>query len=64
VNHARVVVAWCLLIGAIIAWPVTAFTIFSDEPPGILGLSYLAIILEAASLLTSSQVRKDQADGD
>jgi hypothetical protein len=39
--------AWFLLIGAIIGWPVTQFTVARDEPPFILALSWLAIILTA-----------------
>jgi hypothetical protein len=39
--------AWVLLIGSIIGWPVTALTVASDEPPFVLGLSWLAIILTA-----------------
>lgn len=54
--------AWVLLIGSIIGWPVSALTVFRDEPQGILGLSWLAIVLTATDLLTSSQVAEDQAD--
>ncbi|MET0701662.1 MAG: hypothetical protein ABWY93_18585 [Mycobacterium sp.] len=59
-QRARVIVAWVLLIGSVIAWPVTARTVFADEPQGVLGLSFLAIVLESASLLTTSQVRQEQ----
>ncbi len=59
-RRARTIAAWVLLIGAVIAWPVTAMTVFSDEPQGILGLSFLAIIIECGSLLTSSQVHEEQ----
>jgi hypothetical protein len=59
-RRARTIAAWILLIGSVIAWPVTAVTVFRDEPQGILGLSFLAIILEAGSLLTSSQVHEEQ----
>jgi hypothetical protein len=58
-RRARTIAAWILLVGAIIGWPTTALTVFRDEPQGILGLSFLAIILEAASLLTSSQVHEE-----
>ncbi len=58
-RRARTVAAWVSLLGSIIGWPVTALTVFRHEPQGILGLSFLAIILEAASLLTSSQVHEE-----
>lgn len=60
IRRARTVAAWVLLIGSLIAWPVTALTVFQDEPQGVLGLSFLAIIIEAASLLTSSQIHEEQ----
>jgi hypothetical protein len=58
-RRVRTVVAWCLLIGSVIAWPITALTVFRNEPQGVLGLSYLALIIESASLLTSSQVHEE-----
>jgi hypothetical protein len=59
-RRARTIAAWVLLIGSVIGWPVTALTVFSEEPPGILGLSWLAIIIGAAELLTGSQIHQDQ----
>lgn len=63
-RRARTVIAWVLLVGSVIAWPVGALTVFRDEPQGVLGLSFLAIILECASLLTSSQVHEAQSSDD
>lgn len=60
----RTIAAWTLLIGATIGWPVGALTVFRDEPQGVLGLSFLAIIIECGSLLTASQVREEQASSD
>lgn len=62
-RRARTVAAWILLIGSIVGWPVTALTVFREEPQGVLGLSFLAIIVEAASLLTSSQIHEEAAKG-
>ncbi|HEX6682970.1 MAG TPA: hypothetical protein VF062_09260 [Candidatus Limnocylindrales bacterium] len=62
IRRARTIAAWILLVGSIIGWPVSAITVFSDEPQGILGLSWLAIILSSAELLTSSQVHKEQGN--
>ncbi|RKR92795.1 hypothetical protein BDK92_7277 [Micromonospora pisi] len=61
-RRARTIAAWVLLIGSVIGWPVSAATVFADEPQGILGLSWLAIILTATDLLTSSQVAEDQSN--
>lgn len=60
-NRARTITAWILLIGSLIGWPASMLTVARDEPPFVLSLSWMAIIIEAASLLTASQVREDQA---
>lgn len=52
--------AWVLLVGALIGWPVSMLTLARQEPPFVLSLSWLAIVIEAASLLTSSQVHENQ----
>lgn len=62
-KRARTVGAWCLLAGSIVGWPLSALTFAKDEPPAVLGLSWMAIIVECASLLTSSQIHQDQDDG-
>lgn len=61
-RKARVVIAWVLLAGSIIGWPVSMFSLAKDEPPFVLGLSWLAIILASAELLTSSQVHEEQGE--
>lgn len=62
-KHARVVIAWVLLVGSLAGWPVAALTVARDEPQFVLGLSFLAIVIESASLLTTSQVHRDQDEG-
>jgi uncharacterized membrane protein YfcA len=63
-HRAEVALAWVLLIGSLIGWPLSALTVARDEPPFILGLSWLAITLTAADLLKSSRVHRDVgADG-
>jgi ribose/xylose/arabinose/galactoside ABC-type transport system permease subunit len=61
-RRARTIAAWVLLVGATIGWPVSALTFARGEPPFVLGLSWLAVILESASLLTSSQVHEEQSE--
>lgn len=62
IRRARTVTAWALLAGSIIGWPISAVTVFRSEPQGILGLSFLAIIIASAELLTSSQTAEDVAN--
>jgi hypothetical protein len=61
-RRVRTIAAWVLLIGALIGWPLSMFTLARDEPPFVLSLSWLAIVIEAANLLTSSQVHEEQRD--
>lgn len=61
-RRIRVILAWTLLAGSIIGWPLSALTVAKNEPPFILGLSWLAIILASAELLTSSQVHEEQGE--
>lgn len=42
-----------------IGWPVSALTVAANEPPFVLGLSWLAIILTSVDLLTTSQVHEE-----
>lgn len=59
-RRARTIAAWILLVGATAGWPISAFTWAKDEPPFVLGLSWLAIIIGAAELLTGSQIHEEQ----
>lgn len=63
-SRARTVAAWILLTASIIGWPVSMFTLAKTEPPFVLSLSWLAIVIESANLLTSSQVHEQQQQGD
>jgi uncharacterized membrane protein YfcA len=63
-RRARTILAWTLLIGSLIGWPLSAFTVARHEPQFVLGLSWLAITLTAMDLLTSSQVHEEQGKDD
>ncbi len=60
--RARLIVAWVLLVGAVIGWPVSQLTFAKDEPPFVLALSWLAIILTAWDVLNTADVRNQQDD--
>jgi uncharacterized membrane protein YfcA len=60
VKRLAVLLAWGLLIGSLIGWPVSAMTIARDEPQFILGLSWLAIALTALDFVQTSRVHRDQ----
>ncbi len=58
----RARLARILVMGSLVAWPVTQLTIFSDEPPGILALSWLALILTLADIAATTDVREKAGD--
>lgn len=60
--RARVVIAWVMLVGGLIGWPLSQLTIAKDEPPFVLALSWLAIILTAWDVLNTTDVRRQQED--
>jgi ribose/xylose/arabinose/galactoside ABC-type transport system permease subunit len=61
-KRAEIALAWTLLIGSLVGWPLSMLTWARDEPPFILSLSWLAITLTAADLLKSSRVHRDLDD--
>jgi hypothetical protein len=36
-------VAWIIILGSLIGWPVSAFTVAKGEPPILLAISWLAL---------------------
>jgi uncharacterized membrane protein YfcA len=62
-HKVEVIVAWTLLVGSLIGWPLSALTVARDEPQFVLGLSWLAITLTALDLLKTSRVHRDQTEG-
>jgi hypothetical protein len=57
--RAQLIFAWVLLVGSLIGWPLSQFTVASGEPPFILGLSWFAIVLGAWNTIVTTQVNKD-----
>jgi hypothetical protein len=57
---ARVLGASCILDLSVVAWPVTSLTVFASEPQGILGLSWLALILTCVDIVCTTDVRREQ----
>lgn len=59
-KHLEVTLAWTLLVGSLIGWPLSALTWAKGEPQFILGLSWLAITLTALDFLKTARVHRDQ----
>lgn len=55
--------AWVLLAVSMVGWPLTQFTIARHEPPLVLALSWLAILLTCIDVLISSHVKRDTENG-
>jgi hypothetical protein len=62
----RWIMAWALLVGGIIGWicsPPFLSLWLTTEPPGVLSLSWLAIVLTAWDVMSTTDVRRQQ-DGE
>lgn len=55
--HSRRRAALVLVVLSLIGWPCSALWWAADEPPFILGLSWLAITLTAVDVLATTDVR-------
>jgi hypothetical protein len=55
---ARQLLAWALLVGSLIGWPLSALTVARHEPQFVLGLSWLAITLTAVDILMTADVHQ------
>lgn len=64
IHRLEVALAWVLLIGSLIGWPLSALTVAKDEPQFILGLSWLAITLTALDFLKNTRIHRDQHEED
>lgn len=64
VPRARLVLAWALIAGCVVGWPLSALTFASDEPRTVLGLSWVALIVTAVNVLLTTTVRNRQDDDD
>lgn len=59
-GHARVILAWILLVVSILGWPISALTLAKDEPQFVLGLSWMAIAITSLDVLFTASVREQQ----
>jgi hypothetical protein len=62
--NKRIVMAWCILIPSVIGWPLSIFWLARDEPPYVLSLSWIALILTAINILITADVKERGTDGD
>lgn len=60
----RLSLAWALLLGSLILWPISCRTFARDEPPVVLSLSWFAITLTALDIVSTQDVRKEQEGED
>lgn len=54
--------SWAVLATCVIAWPITSLTVFRGEPQGVLGLSWVALILSAANTILTAVVNRKTDD--
>ena len=58
VERLWVAIGWLLLAGSVVGWPLSALTFAREEPLTVLGLSWLALTLNAAGILVTAQAQK------
>lgn len=63
-RKAKVIFGWCLLIACLIGWPASVLWLATTEPVFVLSLSWMALIIESITLITTAQVRRDQDSDD
>lgn len=59
-SRFRLWMARVLLVGSVVGWPLSALTFARHEPPTVLGLSWLALFLNAVNILMTVGVRNTQ----
>jgi hypothetical protein len=63
-RKAKVAFGWTLLVCCLIGWPASILWWATTEPVFVLSLSWMALVIESITLITASQVRRDQDSGD
>jgi hypothetical protein len=56
----RKTIAWTMLVGGIVTWPVAMLTFASDEQPVTLSLSFLALIYEGFNAVQVAGQQKEE----
>lgn len=51
--RAQVALGAAMVVGFTIAWPITAATVFRREPQGVLGLSFIALIIGGYNIVAT-----------
>jgi uncharacterized membrane protein YfcA len=63
IHRIEVALAWILLIGSLIGWPLSLIWWAKHEPPFVLSLSWLALVFTAWDIVKTSRVHKDAETG-
>ena len=56
--------AWVLLIASLVLWPISMVTFAKEEPKVVLSLSWFAITMTCVDIVSTSDVRKQQEEGE
>lgn len=51
--YVQITIGWTMVIFGLIGWPSSALTVAREEPPVILGISWLAIIFAGYSVVAA-----------
>jgi len=62
-RNVAVFTGWTAFLAPIPTWPITSITVFKDEPQGVLGLSWAAIMYGGYQILQNLHTHKEIKDG-
>lgn len=58
-----IVTSWMMVVFCLVGWPTSMIWWLKDEPPGILSLSWAALLYAAMGVIVTVDVKKDQEQG-
>ena len=60
--QTHIKVAWALLACCLVGWPLSLY-FFTDEPPIVMSLSWLALVYTAYDTIITANVNQEMSDG-
>jgi hypothetical protein len=63
VIRVQIALAWLMLVGSVVGWPLSALTWAKNEPQTVLGLSWMAMSYAAFTALVAVGTRRDVKEG-
>lgn len=59
VNEWVIAVSWLVLAACVVAWPLAVVWFAKDEPPLVVSLGFLGLIIPQVGVLLNAYVKRD-----